>query len=94
MFAIVVRPGGKVVGIAGDFLAAAVPDLHAELLRNPGLTIDCSELRRVDHDGAAYLKCWQRAGGTLVGVSRLLALTLEAETVAQSSTTDDRSVTR
>ena len=79
MFAIMVRQGGKVVVIAGNLLASTIPELEMELGRVPRRTLDCSELRRVDAAGAAFLKRWQRAGGTMVGVSRLVALLLDAQ---------------
>ena len=94
MFAILVRPGGKVIAIAGNLLTTAIPELQSELDRAPGLTLDCSELRRVDPASAAFLRRWRCAGGTLVGLSQLLTLLLEAESESQVSEPDDRSETR
>ena len=89
-----VRQGGKTVAIAGNLSAAALAELEGELVRAPRTTLDCSELRRVDDAGAAFLKRWRRSEGTLVGVSQLVALLLEAQPEAQFSEPDDRSVTR
>ena len=94
MFAIMVRKGGKIVAIAGNLSAAALPELQQELEQVPRRTLDCSELRRVDQAGVAFLRRWQRAGGTMVGVSQRVALLLEAQPEAQFSEPDDRSVTR
>ena len=94
MFAIMVRPGGERVAIAGSLRAACVPELDAVLRHRTVQTLDCSEIRRVDREGAMLLARWRRSGGALVGVSPLLSLLLEAESEAESSGPDDRSMNR
>jgi anti-anti-sigma regulatory factor len=78
MFAIVTRGSDHIV-MAGDLVGATVIELDRALrAAGPGVVLDLSELRLLDHVGAACLRGWRDEGVVLTGVSPRVSLLIQS----------------